>query len=146
MRGRQAGIAVIPREQAATVGANIRALRQGKGWTQAHVGELMGWVSNSTVCAAEGHRDGKQRGFTSDEVRRLAGIFGVKAWHPVHQLRRAPAARVLLPDLQGTDCPHGRGRPTVPVPGLAVRERAEVRAYQLGAWLPHVEPRAYGAN
>jgi len=49
-------VAVIPREQAAAVGANIRALRRGKGWTQAQVGELMGWISNSTVCAAEGRR------------------------------------------------------------------------------------------
>lgn len=80
MRGRPTGVEIISREEAAIVGANLRALRQGKGWTQAHVGELMGWVSNSTVCAAEGHRDGKQRGFTSDEVQRLARIFGVKAW------------------------------------------------------------------
>ncbi len=80
MRGRQAGVEIISRQEAATVGTNIRALRQSKGWTQAHVGDLMGWVSNSTVCAAEGHRDGRQRGFTSDEVQRLARIFGVKAW------------------------------------------------------------------
>ena len=32
------------------------------------------------MCAAEGHRDGRQRSFTPDEVRRLAGIFGVKPW------------------------------------------------------------------
>jgi hypothetical protein len=40
----------------------------------------MGWISNSTVCAAEGRRDGRQRSFTPDEVQRLAGIFGVKIW------------------------------------------------------------------
>ena len=71
MRGRQRGVEVISREQAAIVGANIRALRHGKGWSQSHVGELMGWTSSSTVCAAEGHRDGRQRSFTSDEVDRL---------------------------------------------------------------------------
>lgn len=62
------------------IGANIRALRLGRGWPQARVGELMGWQTNSTVCAAEGHRDGRQRGFTVDEVQRLAGVFGVKPW------------------------------------------------------------------
>jgi transcriptional regulator with XRE-family HTH domain len=80
MRGQQNGAEVIPREQAAVVGANIRALRQGKGWSQAQVGQLMGWTSSSTVCAAEGHREGRQRRFTTEEVQRLARIFGVKAW------------------------------------------------------------------
>ena len=41
------------------------------------VGDLMGWPCNSTVCAAEGHRNGKQRGFTTQDVKRLAAIFGV---------------------------------------------------------------------
>jgi transcriptional regulator with XRE-family HTH domain len=59
------------------VGANIRVLRQRRGWTQARLGELMGWPSPTTVCAAEGRRDGRQRGFTAEEVARLAGIFGL---------------------------------------------------------------------
>lgn len=67
----------IPKEQAAIVGANIRALRQRRGWTQPQVGELMGWLAPSTVCAAEGHRSGRQRGFTIEEVEQLAEIFGV---------------------------------------------------------------------
>jgi transcriptional regulator with XRE-family HTH domain len=66
-----------PKTQAVVVGANIRVLRQRNGWTQAKLGELMGWRSNSTVCAAEGHRGGMQRGFTADEVQRLAGIFAL---------------------------------------------------------------------
>jgi transcriptional regulator with XRE-family HTH domain len=78
-RGRRAA-EVITREQAAIVGTNIRTLRENMGWTQSHVGALMGWSSNSTVCAAEGHRGGRQRGFTPDDVHRLAGIFGVKPW------------------------------------------------------------------
>ena len=78
--GRRRAVEVITREQAAIVGANIRTLRQGKGWTQSHVGTLMGWASNSTVCAAEGHRGGKQRSFTTEDVQQLAGIFGVKTW------------------------------------------------------------------
>jgi anti-sigma regulatory factor (Ser/Thr protein kinase) len=67
----------IPRKQATIVGANIRILRQHKGWTQTRLAALMGWRSTSTVCAAEGHRGEGQRGFTLDEVERLAAIFGV---------------------------------------------------------------------
>jgi transcriptional regulator with XRE-family HTH domain len=70
----------IPEEQYAIVGANIRALRQRKGWTQAKLGELMGWPSTSTVCAAEGHRSNRQRGFRADEITQLAAIFGVFPW------------------------------------------------------------------
>jgi hypothetical protein len=66
--------------QAAIVGVNIRVLRQHRGWTQAQLGELMGWPTPATVCAAEGHRDGRQRGFTTDEVGRLAAIFGIPPW------------------------------------------------------------------
>lgn len=33
----------IPYEQSAVVGANIRVLRQRRGWSQAKLGELMGW-------------------------------------------------------------------------------------------------------
>ena len=50
------------------------------GWNQAKLGELMGWPSNSTVCAAEGRRNGRQRGFTTQEVELLAAIFGVSPW------------------------------------------------------------------
>jgi transcriptional regulator with XRE-family HTH domain len=72
MRGRRRRVDEIRAEQFAVIGANIRALRLGKGWTQAKLGELMGWPTNSTVCAAEGRRNGRQRGFTRDEVERLA--------------------------------------------------------------------------
>jgi len=37
----------------------------------------MGWHNASTACAAEGRRDGRQRGFTAREIERLAAIFGV---------------------------------------------------------------------
>ena len=37
----------------------------------------MGWPNASTVCAAEGRRNGRQRGFTAGKVRQLAAIFGV---------------------------------------------------------------------
>ena len=77
MPGRRRRVDEIPQDHAAVVGANIRVLRQQYGWNQATVGELMGWLSNSTVCAAEGHRNGRQRGFTTQEVERLATIFGI---------------------------------------------------------------------
>jgi transcriptional regulator with XRE-family HTH domain len=80
MRGGRYRVGEIPAAQAEVVGANIRVLRQRNGWTQARLGELMGWRSNSTVCAAEGRRSGRQRGFTPDEVQRLADIFGIKPW------------------------------------------------------------------
>jgi len=80
MRGRRNAGEEVPREQASIIGANIRALRRDRGWTQAQLGELMEWPTNSTVCAAEGRRDGRQRGFTTEEVQRLADIFGVKPW------------------------------------------------------------------
>jgi hypothetical protein len=67
----------IPAEQCAIIGANIRALRHRNGWTQARLGELMGWPATATVCAAEGHRSGRQRGFTTGELTRLAAIFGI---------------------------------------------------------------------
>jgi hypothetical protein len=77
MTGRFRRVDEIPPDQAAVVGANIRVLRQQHGWNQARLGELMGWPSNSTVCAAEGHRNGRQRRFTTQEVEQLAAIFGL---------------------------------------------------------------------
>jgi transcriptional regulator with XRE-family HTH domain len=65
----------LPAQQCAAIGANIRALRQRNGWTQARLGQLMGWDA-STVCAAEGHRNGRQRRFTTTDLIRLAAIFG----------------------------------------------------------------------
>ena len=76
MSGRHRRVDQIPAEQFAVVGANIRALRLRKGWTQTQLGELMGWPTAATVCVAEGHRSDRQRGFTTNEVKRLAGIFG----------------------------------------------------------------------
>jgi len=67
----------ITQEQSAVIGANIRALRQRRGWTQPELGDLMGWHSASTVCAAEGHRNHRQRRFTTAEAGQLAAIFGI---------------------------------------------------------------------
>jgi transcriptional regulator with XRE-family HTH domain len=66
----------LPAQQCAVIGANIRTLRQRNGWTQARLGELMDWDA-STVCAAEGHRNGRQRGFTTADITRLAAVFGI---------------------------------------------------------------------
>jgi len=75
----------IPHDQCVVIGKNIRALRQSRGWTQQTLGELMGWPTASTVCAAEGHRGDRQRGFTADEVVRLATIFDVTVWRLMRQ-------------------------------------------------------------
>ena len=68
MSGRRRRVDEIPPVQAAVVGVNIRVLRQQHGSNQSMVGDLMGWPSNSTVCAAEGRRNGRQRGFTAQTV------------------------------------------------------------------------------
>ena len=75
--GRRRRVDDIPDGQPAIVAVNIRTLRQRKGWSQTQLGELMGWQSASTVCAAEGRRGGRQRGFTIREVALLATIFDV---------------------------------------------------------------------
>jgi hypothetical protein len=67
----------ITKAQVAFVGANMCMLRRRKGWSQPDPGKMMGWPGPSTVCAVEGRRGSRQRSFTSDEARRLAGIFGV---------------------------------------------------------------------
>jgi transcriptional regulator with XRE-family HTH domain len=69
----------LPPAVCAIAAANIRVLRQRNGWTQAHLGELMGWPAASTVCAAEGHRGDRQRRFARWEIEQLAAIFGVPA-------------------------------------------------------------------
>ncbi|MGH7633010.1 MAG: helix-turn-helix domain-containing protein, partial [Gemmatimonadaceae bacterium] len=69
----------IPNTSSATAAANIRVLRQRNGWTQAQLGQLMGWGAPSTVCAAEGRRGGRQRRFARWEIDQLAAIFGVPA-------------------------------------------------------------------
>jgi hypothetical protein len=67
---------LLPPAECAVVGANIRVLRRRKGWPQRQLGELMGWDSPSTVCAAEGRRGRRQRRFTREEVAQLAALFG----------------------------------------------------------------------
>ncbi|MGD0241214.1 MAG: helix-turn-helix transcriptional regulator [Streptosporangiaceae bacterium] len=71
--------AKLPAAQCAIAAANIRVLRQRNGWTQAHLGRLMGWAAPSTVCAAEGHRGDRQRRFARWEIEQLAALFGVSA-------------------------------------------------------------------
>jgi hypothetical protein len=103
MTGRRRRVDEIPQDQAAVVGMNIRVLRQQHGWTQAKLGELMGWLSNSTVCAAEGRRNGRQR-----EIHHPGGRAAGRHLQPlssathgtVRELRWAPADRVRLPDMR----------------------------------------------
>ncbi len=51
-QGRRRRVDEIPEGQSAVIGVNVRILRQHKGWSQAKLGQLMGWHSSSTVCAA----------------------------------------------------------------------------------------------
>jgi hypothetical protein len=71
--------AKLPAAQCAIAASNIRVLRKRNGWTQAHLGQLMGWPAASTVCAAEGHRGDRQRRFARWEIDQLAAIFGITA-------------------------------------------------------------------
>ena len=131
MPGRRRRVDEVAQDQAAVVGANIRVLRQQHGWNQATLGELMGWPSNSTVCAAEGRRNGKQRGFTTDEVERLATISGhlpIAAHDTVCELRRPPADRVRLPELRSLS-PGMKPQPTGPVQISAGRTGAGRSAF-----------------
>ncbi len=91
--GRRRRVDNIPEEQTAIAGVNIRTLRQREGWSQAKLAELMGWQSASTVCAAEGRRDGRQRGFTAREIERLAAIFGISPRCSRRSARTAMASR-----------------------------------------------------
>jgi hypothetical protein len=78
--GQQPGPAAkLPAAQCAIAAANIRVLHQRNGWTQAQLGQLIGWPAPSTVCAAEGHRGGQQRRFARREIDQLAAIFGITA-------------------------------------------------------------------
>jgi transcriptional regulator with XRE-family HTH domain len=118
--GRRRRVDQIPADQCAVIGANIRTLRQRMGWSQAELGEQMSWPSNSTVCAAEGRRNGRQRGFTTDEVERLAAIFGV----PVLQLM--------------TWCTSCHGRPPTGFSCLSCGARPEE---PIRRWPPNPTPR-----
>ena len=105
--------------------ANIRALRQGRGWTQAQVGTLMGWTSSSSVCAAEGRRYGRQRSFTPGEVRQLAGIFGVRSWQLTTRCANCeghpPAGFACLTCGTQAARPPGKGGLPARPPGKAAR-------------------------
>jgi hypothetical protein len=93
IQGRRRRVDEIPDEQSAVAGANPRTLRRRKGWTQAKLGELMGWQNASSVCAAEGRRDGRQRRFTTEEIERLSSIFGIPHCSSRRGVRTAAATR-----------------------------------------------------
>jgi transcriptional regulator with XRE-family HTH domain len=105
--------AKLPAGQSAIAAANIRALRQRHGWTQAHLGHLMGWTAASTVCAAEGHRGDRQRRFARWEIDQLAAIFGIPA---AHLLTRCATCSGQPPPgyaciACGAECPAAPARP-----------------------------------
>ena len=103
-----------PSGSSASVAASIRyILRQRTGWSLAQLGELMGRQSASTVCAAEGRRGGRRRGFTAREIERLAAIFDISPASisdTVRELRRPPADRIRLPGLRSHTQQRSTGR------------------------------------
>ena len=73
----------VPENQLPIIGANVRALRQGMGWTQRKLAVAMGLgahnvsaVSRLEKAAPDGHR----RNITTHELNRLADIFEVAVW------------------------------------------------------------------
>lgn len=80
--GRNHQLVFIPENQLPTIGANVRALRQGMGWTQRHLATLLGWGPDaSSICRLEKEaKDGRRRGITVHELDRLADIFEVAVW------------------------------------------------------------------
>lgn len=126
VRGRR--VWEIPYDQCVVIGANVRALRLSRGWTQQALGELMGWAEASTVCAAEGHRGDRQRGFTVDELVRLATIFGVPVWRLMTQCEncggRPPAGFACL----SCGAAYDAGGTAVTVNGAHPRHDAEISA------------------
>ena len=110
MRDRRYRADEIPQAQAAVVGANIRILRQRNGWAQARLGELMGWQTNSTVCAAEGHRNGAGSADSpSASVTRRPGSPALPAVPGANQPSTSHVALVVAAILNhpGTPCRHG---------------------------------------
>ena len=114
--GRRRRVDDIPEGQPAVAGVNIRTLRQRRGWSQAKLGELMGWPSASTVCAAEGHR-GQPAAWFHCQGNRAASRhlrYLARAAHgAVRELRRPPAVRVRLPGLRSRARPRERPLMTV---------------------------------
>jgi transcriptional regulator with XRE-family HTH domain len=80
--GRNHLLVFVSENQLPTIGANVRALRQGMGWTQRHLAELLGWGPDaSSVCRLEKEtKDGRRRNITMPELERLADIFDVAVW------------------------------------------------------------------
>jgi hypothetical protein len=132
MARRRRRVAQMPETESAMVGINIRVLRQRNGWSQAKLGQLMGWPSPSTVCAAEGRRGGRQRGFTTDEVKRLSVIFGVPPWKLTTRCANCegcPPAGFTCLTCGATDAGNVRRQPTTPltIGGAPVNIRVEGR-------------------
>ncbi len=104
MGGRRRRVDEIPAEQFAVVGANIRTLRLRKGWTQAKLGELMGWPT--TAHRVRGRRPPRwpatrihSRGGAA-AGRHLRDLL-MAAHDALRELQRAPAGWIRLPDMRG---------------------------------------------
>jgi len=73
----------IPENQLAVVGANVRALRLGMGWSQRKLAVAMGLGPHNFSAISRIEKadpDGRRRNITTWELERLADIFEVAVW------------------------------------------------------------------
>jgi len=89
-KGAQSGAVVrrkraawIPESQLAAIGANVRALRLGMGWSQQKLAVAMGLGPHNISAVSRLEKaapDGRRRNITTWELERLAEIFEVAVW------------------------------------------------------------------
>jgi transcriptional regulator with XRE-family HTH domain len=73
----------VPENQLATIGANVRALRQNMGWSQRKLAVAMGLGPRNVSAISRLEKpapDGRRRGLSVWELDTLANIFDVPAW------------------------------------------------------------------
>jgi transcriptional regulator with XRE-family HTH domain len=81
--GRNHLVGFVPENQLPTIGANVRALRQGMGWSQRKLAVAMGLGAHNVSAVSRLEKaapDGRRRNITVLELERLADIFEVAAW------------------------------------------------------------------
>jgi transcriptional regulator with XRE-family HTH domain len=75
--------AQVPENQLPTIGANVRALRLGMGWSQRKLAVAMGLGPHNFSAVSRIEKaapDGRRRGLSVWELDTLASIFDVPAW------------------------------------------------------------------
>jgi transcriptional regulator with XRE-family HTH domain len=81
--GRNHLAVLVPENQLPVIGANVRALRQGRGWTQRKLAVAMGLGARNVSAVSRLEKaapDGRRRNITTCELDRLADILEVAVW------------------------------------------------------------------